>query len=81
MNYELAIMALEGLSSSPMRVEVGERGIEIRGSGSSFKELARLCLLLGNEATDEGETVHLQVPVHLAEGSLELRLRRSSSEP
>jgi hypothetical protein len=75
MNYDLAIRALEGLANAPMSTDVGEHGIEITGTGSAFKELARLCLLLGNEATTPGEAIELSVPMHLTEGSLPLRLR------
>ncbi|HEY0594084.1 MAG TPA: hypothetical protein VGF40_20095 [Thermoanaerobaculia bacterium] len=75
MNYDLAIRALEGLSNAPMTADAGEHGIEITGTGPAFKELARLCLLLGNEATAVGEAIELSVPMHLTEGSLPLKLR------
>ncbi len=78
MNYDLAIRALEGLSSSPLTTDVGESGIEIRGTGPAFRELARLCLLLGNEATSPGETIELTVPMHLRDGSLPLKLQVGS---
>jgi hypothetical protein len=74
LNYDLAIRALEGLSASPLTTDAGESGIEIRGSGPAFRELARLCLLLGNEATAPGEAIELTVPMHLRDGSLPLRL-------
>lgn len=76
MNYELAVMALEGLSRSPAAVEVGESGVEVRASAATFRELARLCLLLGSDQTEEDETLRLDVPIHLSEGSLPLTLRR-----
>ncbi len=75
MNYDLAMRALEGLSNAPMTTDVEEAGIEITGSGAAFRELARLCLLLGNEATAPGEAIELSVPMHLREGSLPLKLR------
>ncbi len=75
MNYELAMRALEGLAGAPMTTDAGEAGIEITGTGPAFKELARLCLLLGNEATTPGEAIELAVPMHLKEGSLPLKLR------
>ena len=75
MNYDLAILALEGLAASPLTTDAGESGIEIRGSGPAFRELARLCLLLGNDATSPGETVELSVPMHLRDGSLPLKLQ------
>jgi hypothetical protein len=74
MNYDLAIRALEGLSASPLTTDAGESGIEIRGSGAAFRELARLCLLLGNEETSPGEAIELTVPMHLRDGSLPLKL-------
>lgn len=76
MNYELAVMALEGLARSPAGVEVGESGVEVRASGATFRELARLCLLLGSDQTEDGESLRLEVPIHLSEGSLPLTLRR-----
>lgn len=75
MNYDLAIRALEGLANDPMTADAAEQGIEITGSHAAFKELARLCLLLGNEATTPGEAIELSVPMHLTDGSLPLTLR------
>jgi hypothetical protein len=76
-NYDLAIRALEGLSQSPLTADAGEAGIEITGDRAAFKEFARLCLLLGNDATVAGETIELSVPMHLRDGSLPVVLRLS----
>ena len=73
MSYDLAMMALEGLAKSPLtlRMEGGE--VVLEGSADSFKELARLCLLIGGAHLDE--EFELQPPVHVTAGSLPLRLR------
>lgn len=73
MNYELAIMALEGMSKSPISVRLDGDEVVVEGSPASFKELARLCLLLGGaHIADE---VELQPGVHVTSGSRRLRLR------
>ena len=74
MNYDLAMMALEGLARSPMalRNEGGE--VVIEGEAASFKELARLCLLLGGTQT-ASEEFELTPGVHLEAGTPPLRLR------
>lgn len=77
MNYDLAMMALEGLGRSPLQVKATGNSVEITGSGASFKELARLCLLLGGEESAVGEEFELKPPIHVASGSAPLRLRRS----
>ena len=74
MNYDLAIMALEGMSRSPMSVEVAAGEVIIEGSQASFKELARLCLLLGGVQTTE-DAFELKPGVHATAGSPLLRLR------
>jgi hypothetical protein len=74
MNYDLAMMALEGLARSPLtlRVEGGE--VILESDAASFKELARLCLLLGG--TQQGkEEFELAPGVHVASGSPKLRLK------
>lgn len=78
MNYDLAAMALDGLARTPITIRVGAEGIEVEGSGSAFKELARLCLLLGAEGTAAGELFELHAPMHLAAASPAVRLRRTS---
>lgn len=77
MNEQLAIMALDGLALAPLEIRVGESGIAVRGSGPAFRELARLCLLLGHDGTRTGESFELQAPIHLAEGSAPLTLQRA----
>ncbi len=80
MNYELAVMALEGLGRAPLSVEVGERGVEIRGSSTGLRELARLLLLLGGDGVADGEEFELLSGVHLTPESFPLRLKcRSTS--
>ena len=53
MNYDLAMMALEGMARAPLRVTHANGEIVIEGSSATFKELARLCLLLGGTQTAE----------------------------
>lgn len=77
MNYDLAIMALEGMSRSPMSVKVAAGEVVIEGSQASFKELARLCLLLGGVQSAE-DAFELSPGTHLEETSPTLKLRLSS---
>jgi hypothetical protein len=74
MNYDLAMMALEGLARSPLiaRTEAGQLVLE--GEAASFKELARLCLLLGGNQTAD-EEFELKPGVHVTGESPLLRLR------
>lgn len=74
MNYDLAMMALDGLARSPMHVQVEKTAVVIEGDPASFKELARLCLLLGGVQTSE-DTFELQSGVHVTSASLPLRLK------
>lgn len=74
MNYDLAIMALEGLARSPIRVNVTADEIVIEGEAASFKDLARLCLLLGGNAGGGSEEFELQPNVHVHGRPLRLRL-------
>jgi hypothetical protein len=76
MNYDLAIMALEGLTRAPMTVRIDNGDVVIEGSGASFKELARLCLLLGGAEGVEDD-FELQPAVHVTAASSRLRLRRT----
>jgi hypothetical protein len=76
MNYDLALMALEGLTRAPLRIQAKGSEVLIEGSPAAFKELARLCLLIGGgEAT--GEAFELQPGVHVSAQSPQLRLRAS----
>jgi hypothetical protein len=74
MNYDLAMMALEGLARSPMIVRATNGAIEIEGEPASFKELARLCLLLGGVQTAE-DSFELAPGVHVTKDSPVLRLK------
>jgi hypothetical protein len=75
MNYDLAIMALEGLKLAPMtiRVEAGE--VVIEGERASFKELARLCLLLGGAQATSDDGIELEPGTHVTKQSPKVRLR------
>jgi len=73
MNYDLAIMALEGLSRSPLGIRVEGQSVIIEGSQASFKELARLCLLIGGGQGNE-EVFELQPGVHVTKDSPTLKL-------
>lgn len=75
MNYELAVMALEGLSRSPLTIEARDAVVEFRGSPASFRELARLCLLLGGEDVEPDEELELTPGLHLTDESPRVRIR------
>lgn len=54
MNYDLAMMALEGMTRAPLTVRNENGAVTIEGDPATFKELARLCLLLGGtHSTDD----------------------------
>lgn len=74
MNYDLAMMALEGLSRAPIRVLHEGTDVVIEAEQASFKELARLCLLLGGVQSTE-DAFELKPGVHVEAGSPVLRLR------
>lgn len=76
MNYDLAMMALEGLTRAPLVVRADAKTVTIEGDPASFKELARLCLLLGGAGSDE-DSFELQPSVHVAKGSPVVKLRIS----
>ena len=73
MNYDLAIMALEGLTRAPLTIRTENGSIVIEGAQASFKELARLCLLIGGGQAGE-ELFELQPGVHVTKESPMLRL-------
>ena len=75
-NLDLAMMALEGLTQSPVTASSREGEVVIEASPEGFKELARLMLLLGSEGSEPGEEVILEAGLHAARGSLAVRLRR-----
>ncbi|MGN6186419.1 MAG: hypothetical protein ACTHQM_22525 [Thermoanaerobaculia bacterium] len=74
MNYDLAIMALEGMSRAPMSVRNEDGQIVIEAAPATFKELARLCLLLGGVQTAE-DAFELEPGVHVTSDSSRLTLR------
>ena len=76
MNYDLAMMALEGLTRSPMSLRASAGEVVIEGDQASFKELARLCLLLGgNQTTEDAFELAPGVLVDGESPLLRLRLR------
>ncbi|HKB78916.1 MAG TPA: hypothetical protein VKH35_04300 [Thermoanaerobaculia bacterium] len=78
MNYDLAIMALEGLARGPLTISVRDGAVSIEGQRESFKELARLCLLIGGGQSSE-DGFDLQPGVHVTAGSVGLMLRAQLS--
>ena len=78
MSYDLAMMALEGLTRSPIRLRTEGGEIVLEADPASFKELARLCLLLGGVQTTKDE-FELAPGVHVTSDSPLLRLRLQSS--
>lgn len=78
MNYDLAIMALEGMSRAPLTVSSGSGEVVIEADQASFKELARLCLLLGG-VRDAEDAFELEPGVHVTDTSPTLRLRLRTS--
>ena len=74
MNYDLAMMALEGLGKAPARIVTSEGVVRIEATAAGFRELARLCLLLGSQDVAVGETFELKSPAHLTPGSPSLVL-------
>ena len=74
MNYDLAMMALEGMARSPLRVTHANGEVIIEGSGATFKELARLCLLLGGTQTAD-DAFELAPGTHVSGDSPTVHLR------
>ena len=74
MNYDLAIMALEGMARAPLSIRADGDEVTIEGSPATFKELARLCLLLGGTQTAE-DAFELAPGTHLDASSPRLQLR------
>ncbi len=77
MNYDLAIMALEGLARAPLSINSGSGALVIEGTPAAFKELARLCLLIGGGQSEDG--FELQPGVHVTRGSPATTLRAQLS--
>jgi hypothetical protein len=76
MNYDLAMMALDGLARAPLTIESSGGTVVISGPAASFKELARLCLLIGGEAQAD-DSFELQPGRHVSGGSPLVRLQLS----
>ena len=76
MNYDLAIMALEGMARAPLTIRVDQGTVFIEGDPASFKELARLCLLIGGGQTEDA--FELQPGVHVTGASPTLQLKALS---
>jgi hypothetical protein len=74
MNYDLAIMALEGLARAPLSIAAEGGEVVIEAEPAAFKELARLCLLLGGVHSAE-DAFELAPGVHVTGDSPTLRLR------
>ena len=74
MNYDLAIMALEGLARAPLALRREGAEVVLEGSPAAFKELARLCLLLGGVQNAE-DAFELAPGVHVTPESPLLRLQ------
>lgn len=74
MNYDLAMMALEGLARAPMSVRVEGGEVIVEAEAASFRELARLCLLLGGTQSAE-DAFELAPGAHVTSESPLLRLR------
>jgi hypothetical protein len=74
MNYDLAVMALEGLARSPLRARFEDGEVLIEAEPDAFKHLARLCLLLGGETIGGADEFDLQRGLHVDGVRLRLRL-------
>jgi hypothetical protein len=77
MNFDLAVMALEGLSKAPVRIHSDGDVLTIESTPASFRELARILLLLGGGEAEPGDGFDLQPGIHVTKASPALRLRIS----
>jgi hypothetical protein len=68
------MMALDGLMRTPLTVRVDNAGVMFTGEPAAFRELARLCLLLGGASTSE-DSFELQPNVHVTASSPAVMLR------
>jgi hypothetical protein len=75
MNFDLAVMALDGLAREPIDVRVDERGVTISGPSAGLKDLARLLLLISGDP--EGESIEIQPGVHSTKESMPLKVSTS----
>jgi len=75
MNYDLAMMALDGLARAPLTVETRDGAIVITGVAASFKEFARLCLLIGGGEAQPDDSFELQPGRHVSGKSPMVTLR------
>ena len=75
MNYDMAIMALDGIRKAPIGVDVAGGEVTITAEAATFKDLARLCLLLGGDMTGGAEGFDLEPGVHVAATAPTLKLR------
>jgi len=74
MNYDLAMMALDGLMRTPLTVRTDGKSVTFTGEPTAFKELARLCLLLGG-ASESDDAFELKPGVHVSAESPMVNLR------
>ncbi|HEX8407634.1 MAG TPA: hypothetical protein VF883_02135 [Thermoanaerobaculia bacterium] len=74
MNYDLAMMALEGMTRAPLTVRTDGGAVTIEGDAATFKELARLCLLLGGTQSPE-DAFELAPGTHVTEESPRVHLK------
>ena len=77
MNYDLAMMALDGLARAPLEIQSSGGTITITGNAASFKELARLCLLIGGGEAQADDSFELQPGRHVSGRSPLVRLQLS----
>ena len=73
MNYDLAMMALDGLIRSHLSVSVVAGEVVIEADQAAFKDFARLCLLLGGGSEEEG--FELKPGMHVEGMPLRLTLK------
>lgn len=74
MNYDLAMMALEGMARAPLTIRAENGAVTIEGDPATFKELARLCLLLGGTHSAE-DAFELTPGTHVTGESPRVHLR------
>jgi len=75
-NLDLAIMALEGLTATPVSIQADNDEILVEAPPKALRELARLLLLVGGDDAEPGEEITLEPGLHVVAGSPRLRVRR-----